>query len=271
MIDSSMQQQDIPDWKNQPKIASEIQVICQLDGIEPLAPQKDFPPFYFKAKRGGAGLFIKWGHNFDSCQHECTYGKALHEVSPLHFQNYIGAFELFGMGGLVSEYIAGQDLEILVRQEALSTEQRTSIIHQLAEIAEHLFGAGIVHRDLRPSNLFLTDKGTVMVIDPQYAVKACEYQECAFLRKYPQQAFHLGAQYRYKPLLWDDMHSLAKLMRELGAREIAPQALDTVQARIGRLQIHYPNRRRLLFRKQLLKVISYIVPVSSWRKRLRNH
>ncbi|MDO9497338.1 MAG: serine/threonine-protein kinase, partial [Nocardioides sp.] len=67
---------------------------------------------------------------------------------------------------LVMEYVEGSTLAELVRSNgALSPDQAAKIIVQAAEALAAAHEAGIVHRDVKPSNILVTPEGQVKLSD----------------------------------------------------------------------------------------------------------
>jgi predicted Ser/Thr protein kinase/outer membrane protein assembly factor BamD (BamD/ComL family) len=67
---------------------------------------------------------------------------------------------------LVMEYIEGKDLkEILEIQGQLPYQEALSITNQVARALRRANERGIVHRDIKPQNLMVTNDGTVKVLD----------------------------------------------------------------------------------------------------------
>jgi serine/threonine-protein kinase len=67
---------------------------------------------------------------------------------------------------VVMELLRGQDLRTaLVAGADLPLERRLSIAFQVLAGLSHAHGAGVVHRDVKPANVFLTEAGGVKVLD----------------------------------------------------------------------------------------------------------
>jgi eukaryotic-like serine/threonine-protein kinase len=67
---------------------------------------------------------------------------------------------------LVMELVDGHPLsELMVRQPALSATTKLSILSQASEALHAAHRAGVVHRDVKPSNLMVRHDGTVKVTD----------------------------------------------------------------------------------------------------------
>lgn len=67
---------------------------------------------------------------------------------------------------LVMEYVEGRTLAALVKEDgALSTDQAATVIAQAADALVAAHEAGIVHRDVKPSNILVTPDGQVKLSD----------------------------------------------------------------------------------------------------------
>ncbi|HYY43601.1 MAG TPA: protein kinase [Actinomycetota bacterium] len=67
---------------------------------------------------------------------------------------------------IVMELAAGRDLAQLLREEgALNPERAARIAIQILEALDHAHGAGVVHRDVKPGNVIVSDRDHVKVTD----------------------------------------------------------------------------------------------------------
>jgi tetratricopeptide (TPR) repeat protein/predicted Ser/Thr protein kinase len=67
---------------------------------------------------------------------------------------------------LVMEYIEGRNLrEVLTEQGPFPWRNALEIVDQLATALEHAYPHGVVHRDIKPQNMMLTDTGLLKVLD----------------------------------------------------------------------------------------------------------
>jgi serine/threonine-protein kinase len=67
---------------------------------------------------------------------------------------------------LVMELLHGETLtDRLARAEGLDEQELLRVLEQLLDVLVEAHEKGVVHRDLKPDNLFLTDSGTLKVLD----------------------------------------------------------------------------------------------------------
>ncbi|TMR07019.1 serine/threonine protein kinase [Actinomadura soli] len=74
--------------------------------------------------------------------------------------------EVSGQTWIVSELIDGRSLrDVLTERGPLPPSQVTEVARQLLEALRHAHDAGLVHRDIKPGNVLLSDTGRAVLID----------------------------------------------------------------------------------------------------------
>ena len=67
---------------------------------------------------------------------------------------------------IVMEYVAGETLEALIAREGpLDVSRALDFTCQICNAVDHAHRAGILHRDLRPGNMLVSEKGLLKVTD----------------------------------------------------------------------------------------------------------
>ena len=66
---------------------------------------------------------------------------------------------------IVMEYVEGRSLSELIDDGPLPAEQVADVIGQVAEALDHAHRNGVVHRDVKPSNILVRDDGVVKLAD----------------------------------------------------------------------------------------------------------
>lgn len=167
-------------------------------------------------------------------------------------------------------YEEGISLEDLIEENNLTQSQKDIIVMQLGDIAKTLLSCKFVHRDVRPANFILTKDFKLKLIDNQFTVNATKYKETRMIRKNFRIVEGLGCEYAPGKLKWDDLYSIAKMIENIGVSDKTKNVLDTIRANIGKVSICFPKRKYIMARKKAVKLVSGIIPVKSWRKKIRN-
>jgi serine/threonine-protein kinase len=67
---------------------------------------------------------------------------------------------------IVMEYIEGENLEVVLdREKTLDLPRALDLTRQICTGVDHAHHQGVLHRDLRPGNVLLTEKGEVKITD----------------------------------------------------------------------------------------------------------
>src|SRR5690349_13743568 len=100
------------------------------------------------------------------------FGELLREprlLASLNHPNIVGvttAEKQDGVFFIVMEYVPGETLEAAIaNQGALDLATTLDYTCQIANAVEHAHKQGVIHRDLRPANVFVTERGLLKVGD----------------------------------------------------------------------------------------------------------
>ncbi len=86
----------------------------------------------------------------------------------LSHPNLVRVFELIEAGGRLAvamEWVSGGSLAARLEDGPLPIGQAIAVADEVLGVLAYLHGQGIVHRDVKPSNLLLDDKGSVRLAD----------------------------------------------------------------------------------------------------------
>jgi serine/threonine protein kinase/dipeptidyl aminopeptidase/acylaminoacyl peptidase len=89
-------------------------------------------------------------------------------ASALNHPNIITIHDITSEGGIdfmVMEFVPGKALDQLIPRKGLRLNEALKYAVEIADALAAAHAAGIVHRDVKPSNLMVTEKGHVKVLD----------------------------------------------------------------------------------------------------------
>jgi serine/threonine protein kinase len=91
-----------------------------------------------------------------------------HALAQLNHENIVQIFDCGvwnSLRFLVMEYLDGESLELHLESGALDWEATLRVVTQVASALVHAHGKGIVHLDIKPSNVFVLQSGRVKLLD----------------------------------------------------------------------------------------------------------
>jgi Tol biopolymer transport system component len=129
----------------------------------------------------------------------------------------------------VMEFLEGETLRERVARKPLSDDELLDVAVQVAKALEAAHGEGMVHRDIKPDNLFLTKHGVVKLMDFGLAKPVEEESGAATQSSRTGTSGYMSPeQTRGQPLdARSDIYSLGKVLEEL-AGESTPKKLAPI-------------------------------------------
>ena len=102
-------------------------------------------------------------------QYKTRFLREARFASNLNHPNIVSVYDYGetdeGVPYLVMEYVKGKNLSDILRQKNLTVSEYIEIIKQIAKALSSAHEHGIVHRDVKPSNIFVNERGEVKVLD----------------------------------------------------------------------------------------------------------
>jgi Tol biopolymer transport system component len=96
------------------------------------------------------------------------FGQEARTVAALNHPNILAVYDFGSQNGaqyLVCELLEGETLRTLLNDGALPLRKAVDYALQIAQGLSAAHGKGVIHRDLKPDNLFVTKDGRVKILD----------------------------------------------------------------------------------------------------------
>lgn len=131
----------------------------------PLA-QQESETLYVKSRLSGEFAVAKC-YTDKTLLSRDTEGHILRSLHHNGLPHFLGEYESDTMLCVIREYVKGVTLSELLEVAPLAEQEAMPILLQLCDILTYLHSQSspVIHRDLKPQNIILTDDGTVKLID----------------------------------------------------------------------------------------------------------
>ena len=102
---------------------------------------------------------------------EETLGRFKQEVSLSRHFNHPNIIRLYDIGTcadqkfITMELLSGHDLGVVMRRAPLAFDQGLALLVQACHALQVVHERGVIHRDIKPDNFFITDDGVLKVMD----------------------------------------------------------------------------------------------------------
>ncbi len=113
-------------------------------------------------------------------------------ASALNHPNIITIYEVNSQDGtdfIAMEYVRGSSLLELLRKKKLPIEEALMYSAQIADALTKAHAAGVIHRDLKPGNIMVTEDGLVKVLD--FGLAKIDFESSDSSASAPTQSFTL--------------------------------------------------------------------------------
>jgi serine/threonine protein kinase len=198
---------------------------------------------YFSACLRGDKIFIKTDYKLDLLKNEINAYAILSKITDLKRSLLKPVFhDEHNFHFIGYRFVDAITLEKFVTSNRFSQERFDFVIDQIIATIDCFYEAGLVHRDLKPDNIFVRNDCSIIVFDYLFAVSAGKHlplSEIALNRSDSEEILSvMGTGSQTKRFVWDDAHGIMTFLIELNKRfgVKIDSKLPEVQKRIGRLQ-----------------------------------
>ncbi len=108
---------------------------------------------------------IKIGDDPERHERFLREGKAMARLNHSHIVQVYDSGVTEGFGFLLMEYVDGQSLQSILREEILTPEEAEAYVLQLCDALHYAHQRGITHRDIKPGNILIGADGNAKLAD----------------------------------------------------------------------------------------------------------
>lgn len=138
-------------------------------------------------------------------------------------------FEENNTAYMVMEFLKGKSLgDLLLERGAFSEERAVNYIERVGDALKAVHAANLLHRDIKPDNIMLTDEGRVVLVDfgtaRAFTVGQTQHLTSAFLTQGYAPLEQYGREQRFGP--WTDLYALGATLYHLLTGQVPIPATD---------------------------------------------